>query len=572
MLNEKIMREYKRWLSSEAVDSESREELACIKDDEDEIEIRFIDYLQFGTAGLRGKMKAGINMMNVYTVRHATQGLASFIISENKADRGMVIAYDSRNNSREFAAEAACVMAANGINPVYIFDDIRPTPVLSYAVRELKCISGINITASHNPKEYNGYKAYWEDGAQLSLEQADRVSEYISKTDIFGDVKSCDYDQAVKDGKIIIIGQDFDEKYMAEVMNQSVYKNIVREVSDDLKIVYTPLHGTGNRIIPEVLKRTGLKYLYTVDEQMAADGNFPTVEFPNPEYKEVFGLGIKLAGEVESDLIIATDPDADRTGIVVRAKDGGFITFTGNQVGALLLDYIITALREQDKMPDEPYAVKTIVSTEIVSKICEANNVTLHNVLTGFKFIGEVIKEYEASGKGEYLFGFEESYGYLKGTYARDKDAVVASMLICEMAAYYKKKGMTLYDALLAMYERYGKYVEGAENLYYEGIDGLEIMNKIMERMRNNPPKELAGEEVIFIRDYLSGTILNVKTGGILPTNLPSSNVLYYQTAEGNVTVIRPSGTEPKIKIYYLLHEPADVEEFKKDIEKLRAI
>ena len=572
MCNNPVKNSYEYWLNSSEVDNGTKDELKKIKSNKQEIKLRFISYLEFGTAGLRGEMKAGTYMMNIYTVRHATQGFAEYILKENKSDRGVVIAYDSRNNSKEFAREAACVMAANNI-PVYLFGEIKPTPMLSYAVRELKCIAGINITASHNPKEYNGYKAYWEDGAQLAPDQAYEVSVFIKSTDIFKGVKTMDYNEAESSGLIKIIDKDFDEKYISEVISQAVNPDVIKETADDLKIVYTPLHGTGRVIIPEVLERIGVKYLYTVPEQMIADGNFPTVKFPNPEYKEVFDLGIQIAKKIDSDLIIATDPDADRTGIMVRGNDGNFITFTGNQVGALLLDYIIAALKSKNIMPAEPYAVKTIVTTELVTKICEENNVKLHNVLTGFKFIGEIIKQHEASGHGDFIFGFEESYGYLKGTYARDKDAVVTSMLLCEMAAFYKKQGMTLYDALTAMYKKYGYYTESTDSLDYKKFDGIQKMKNIMAHIRNNPPVTLGGEKIVSLSDYQKGTMTDLCTGKVDPTGLPPSDVLYYKTEKGNVTVIRPSGTEPKIKIYYLLHAPASVDSFKSDsyIQKIRA-
>ncbi len=543
---------YKRWLESPKVDEATKAELRGITDDE-EIKLRFIKYLEFGTAGLRGTMMAGTNAMNVYTVAHATQGLADLINKEGKADRGVAVAYDSRNNSELFAKTAASTLAANGIK-AYIFESLRPTPVLSFAVRELHTIAGINITASHNPKEYNGYKAYWEDGAQLPPDHAATVSTVIAEADIFDDVKTCDFDKAVSDGIIEFVGKELDEKYLANVLAEAVNPDVVRKVADELEIIYTPLHGAGHSMVPEILKRVGVKHLETVDEQMVLDGNFPTVSYPNPEFPEAFELGIKLAEKVKSDLIIATDPDADRVGIMSRDKTGKFVRLTGNQVGALLLDYIITAYEEKG-MPENPYAIKTIVTTDMVTKICEDHNVKLHNVLTGFKFIGEVIKTYEVTGHDNYLFGFEESYGYLKGTYARDKDAVVATMLICEMAAYYFTKGMTLSDALQGLYDRYGYYGEGVANIYMDGLDGIERMKKLMNDLREDPPAELAGRRVIERRDYQNDTVLDVDTGKVTSTGLPSSNVLYYVTDCKDVIVIRPSGTEPKIKIYILAHD-----------------
>ncbi|MBR6682552.1 MAG: phospho-sugar mutase, partial [Clostridia bacterium] len=447
------LKEFNRWLYNETLDASLREELLKMKDDEKEIKQWFSCPLSFGTAGLRGVMTAGLNAMNIYTVGQATQGLSDYINEQKMAERGVVIAFDSRNNSELFAKISATVLAANGIK-VYIFESLRPTPVLSFALRELDCIAGINITASHNPSKYNGYKAYWEDGAQLGPEQAAAVSDYINKTDIFDGVRYIDFDEGVKSGKITVIGREIDEKYLKCVKDQAVSPELFERVADSLKIVYTPLYGAGRTLVPEILRMCGLKHLYTVDCQMEPNGNFPGTPNPNPEFPEVFEEGIKIAETVKSDLIIATDPDADRVGIMARAKDGSFKCLTGNQVGSLLLDYIITAYEQKGIVPESPYAVKTIVSTELATKICNEHGVKIHNVLTGFKFIGEVIKNYEQKGYGSFILGFEESYGYLKGTYARDKDAVVASMLLCEMAAYYMQTGMTLYDALLGLYEK----------------------------------------------------------------------------------------------------------------------
>ena len=547
------LKEYTRWKEREDLDSDVREALLKMEDNDDEKKMWFSSDISFGTAGLRGIMTAGTNAMNVYTVGRATQGIANLINSIGKADRGVAIAYDCRNNAERFAKVSAEVLAANGVK-AYIFESLRPTPVLSFALRELNCIAGINITASHNPSKYNGYKAYWEDGAQLASEEANTVAEYMSKTDIFDDVKRVDFDSAVKEGKIVIIGREIDEKYLKNVKEQAIYPELFEKVADTLKIVYTPLHGTGRVLVPEILKQCGLKYLYTVDSQMAPNGNFPGTPNPNPEFPEVFEEGIKLAESVKSDLIIATDPDADRVGIMARKKDGEFTTLTGNQVGSLLLDYVITAYKEKGIKLENPYAVKTIVSTELATKICKDNGVVIHNVLTGFKFIGEVIKNYEAKGYGDFMLGFEESYGYLKGTYARDKDAVVATMLICEMAAYYMQKNMTLYDALLALYEKYGYYFEGVQNIYMEGLDGKEKMDAFMENLRTNPPKTMGGIKVTSVRDYKTGIITDVETGKTEPTGLPSSNVLYYVNANGDVVVVRPSGTEPKLKLYFLVN------------------
>lgn len=541
---------YEKWLASPALSRQEQEELRSIANDEQEIALRFTHGLSFGTAGLRGIMKTGWNAMNVHTVAHATQGLANLIVAEGRTNDGVAIAYDCRNHSAEFARTAACVLAANGIR-VFLFDALRPTPELSFALRELHCVAGINITASHNPKQYNGYKAYWEDGAQLPPEHADTVSKEIAKLDIFADVHTCDYEAAIANGQICLIGAEMDERYLAAVAAQAVDPQAVRAVADSLSIVYTPLHGTGYRLVPEILRRSGLKHLHTVEEQMVIDGNFPTVAKPNPEYPEAFTLGIALADRVGSDLIVATDPDADRVGVMTRKKDGSFVTVTGNQMGALLMDYIITAYRKTNTMPPQPYAVKSIVSSELAARVCQANGVTMHNVLTGFKFIGEVIKKHEETGAGSFLFGFEESYGYLKGTYARDKDAVVTSMLICEMTAYYRAKGMTLSDALEELWAKYGYYYETNAEIYMEGLDGAAKMTALMDSLRHDVPTKFGGAPVVLIGDYAAGTI--TENGAVRPTGLPASNVLYYRLQTGDVIVFRPSGTEPKIKIYYLL-------------------
>ena len=545
---------YQKWLASDALSADEKQELIAIQDNPEEIEMRFSTGLSFGTAGLRGTMKTGMNAMNRHTVAHATQGLANLILQEGRAQDGVAVAYDSRNNSELFARTAACVLAANGVR-AYLFDALRPTPELSFALRELGCVAGINVTASHNPKEYNGYKAYWEDGAQLPPEHADTVYAQINALDIFRDVKTMDYNQALAAGLITLIGAEMDEKYLAAVQAQAVNPQAVAKVADDLRIVYTPLHGTGHKLVPEIMRRIGLKHLYTVDEQMVIDGNFPTVKKPNPEYPDVFTIGIGIANEVGSDLIVATDPDADRVGVMTRTPDGSFTTITGNQMGALLVDYIITAYKETNTMPKNPYVVKSIVTSELAAKICAANGVKMHNVLTGFKFIGEVIKNYEKTGDGAFLFGFEESYGYLKGTYARDKDAVVASMLICEMTAFYKAKGMTLSDALTALFERYGFCYETNVEIYMDGLDGAARMAALMDALRNDPPASFGGEPVALIGDYQKETI--TENGVVRPTGLPRANVLYYRLQNGDVIVARPSGTEPKIKFYYML-EAAD--------------
>ncbi len=551
-MEEKILSAYEKWLSSPVVDEETKAELRAIGDNEDEMKSRFVSYLSFGTAGLRGTMAAGTNRMNVYTVAHATQGLADLILDCGEAERGVAIAYDSRNNSRLFAETAASVLVANGIR-VFIFDELRPTPTLSFALRYHNCIAGINITASHNPSAYNGYKAYWEDGAQLPPDHAAVVAKSMANVDIFDDVKRIPYAEAEKSPLLTVIGKETDEAYLAAVLEQAVDLDSIKKVADSLKIVYTPLYGAGYKLVPEVISRIGIKYLTPVKEEMIPNGDFPGIKNPNPEFKEAFVRGLDLAKQIDSNLIIATDPDCDRVGVMIKDKTGEFINISGNQMGALLLDYIIKAYNESGKMPPEPYAVKTIVTTEIVSKICKENNVELHNVLTGFKFIGEVIKKSEESGHGSFLLGFEESFGYLKGTYARDKDAVVATMLICEMTAFYASRGMTLADALDGLYERYGFYREYTDSITMGGLDGADKIAAIMVKLKEKYPTSVAGVTVTAVRDYLAGTITDLSTGAVTPTGLPSSNVMYLELEGGDVIVARPSGTEPKIKFYYLV-------------------
>ena len=548
------IKNYEKWANFAGLDTLTKAELAKIKDDGDLIKEYFFAPLEFGTGGLRGIMRAGINSMNVYVVRQATQGMANLIKAENMQEKGAVIAFDSRNNSEIFAKEAARVLAANGIK-VYIFDGIRPTPELSFAIRFLNCAAGINITASHNPKEYNGYKAYWQDGGQLPPDHAETVVKAINEIDIFSGVLTCHYGEAVKLGKINLIGEEIDEEYLKNVMAQSVRPDIFKKAGKDFKITYTPLHGAGYKLVPEVLKKMGLseENLLTIDAQMLPDGNFPTVKFPNPEFKEVFELGIEAAKKQNCALIIATDPDADRTGIVVKNNSGEYQTLTGNQVGALLLEYIISSRKENGTLKPDAYAIKTIVTTELAAKICEQNGVRIINVLTGFKFIGEKIKQFEEAGDFSYLFGYEESYGYLAGTYARDKDAVVASMLIAEMAAYYKTKNMTLSEVMDSVYKKYGYYGEAVQNIGFAGVDGIAKMKNIMDSMRKNPPENLAGFKVSAFRDYKTSEIKDLSTGKISETGLPKSDVLYFDLENGTKVIIRPSGTEPKIKIYYLI-------------------
>ncbi len=534
-----------KWLMSDKVSPEMKAELLSVKDNEEELKLRFSSPLSFGTAGLRGTMAAGIANMNIHTVAQATKGMSDYILSQGGGK--VAIAYDTRINSELFAKTAAEVLAFNGISS-YIFDGPRPTPELSFALRELGCIAGINITASHNPKEYNGYKAYWADGAQIGPEQANAVSSYIAQCDIFG-AEKMPFELALEKGLITYVGAELDDKYLSVVLNERVNKEAIKSQSD-MTVVYTPLHGAGYKLVPEVLRRAGLNNIITVPEQSEPNGEFPTVVFPNPEFPEAFALGRELAKKNGCDLIIATDPDADRMGIMISNGDD-YLGLSGNQVGCLLLDYIITAFREGGGVPSDAYAVKSIVSTELASLICQANGVKMYDVLTGFKYIGEVIKNHEEAGYGTYLLGFEESYGYLKGTYARDKDAVVAALLVTEMAAYYRSKGMTLKNALDALYARYGSYNEAGSSAYFKGSDGKEKMAAVMEGLRKNPPATAAGEKITEIRDYKSGIITNTETGSTSQTGLPSSDVLYY-TTENCVFVVRPSGTEPKVKFYFM--------------------
>ena len=553
-------KEFLRWKNSGKLTEEMLAELAAVETNNETLALRFGTALSFGTAGLRGIMALGPGCMNSFTVAQATQGMANLICREGGAARGVAIAYDTRNQSALFAETAACVLAANGIR-VYLFDGPRPTPELSFAIRDLSCLAGINITASHNPKEYNGYKAYWEDGAQLPPDHADTVSAAIAEIDIFNGVKTMDYTAALEAGLITLLGDEADKRYLAAVRTTAIRPDVVREVADDLRIVYTPLHGTGRVLVPRILKEMGLKHLHTVEEQMIPDGNFPTVKKPNPEIPDAFAMGIALAEQVGSDLVVATDPDADRVGVMSRRADGSFACITGNQMGALLLDYVITARREAGKMPALPYAVKTIVSTEMAQKICEVQGVKLFNVLTGFKFIGEVIKRHEEGGEpGEFLMGFEESYGYLFGGYARDKDAVSAAMLICEMTAYYRKKGLTLSDALEELFRRYGYYLDLTYDIYMEGLDGIERRTRMMTNLRENAPATIGGHAVVGMGDYLAGEIRDLKTGVVTPTNLPKSDVLSFETDCGDKILVRPSGTEPKVKIYLLTHAEREAE------------
>ena len=545
--------EYQHWLDSPALNEAEWAELNSIANDEKEIENRFFAPLEFGTAGLRGTMKLGLHHMNIHVIRQATQAFANVIVAEGEEamQKGIAIAYDCRLNGTDYAREAACVMAANGIH-VRLFDALRPTPELSFAVLKYGCTAGLNITASHNPKEYNGYKVYWSDGAQLPPQKAEAISKQMEELDIFTAFKTCDYDEAVASGKIEILSEETDELFLAQVMEQAIDKSLIKEIAEDFRVVYTPFHGCGHKLVPEALKRLGIKHIYPVEEQMVIDGNFPTVVSPNPENPEGFYLAVELAKKVDSDLIIGTDPDSDRIGVMVRSGSE-YKTITGNQMGVMLLDYIITARRATGTMPENPAALTSIVSTNMARAVCEANGVHFEDTFTGFKFIAERIASWEAANTYNYIFSFEESYGYMVGSYVRDKDAVTAAMMVAEMAAYYHKKGMTLLDALDAIYEKYGCYKEKTLNLVMPGLDGLQKMKVLMDTLRSEPPKEIAGEEVIRLRDYKDGSIYVAGLGKVGQTPFWGSNVLYFELADGSSFIVRPSGTEPKVKVYLLV-------------------
>ena len=566
--------EYKRWL--ENADKETVAELNEISGNKKEIEERFYKTLEFGTAGLRGIIGAGPNRMNSYVVGQATQGLANQLIKTNPKDAelSVAIAYDSRIKSDEFAKTSAAILAANGIK-VYLFEELKPVPELSFTVRYKHATAGIVITASHNPAKYNGYKVYGADGAQLNPELAAIVLEEIENTDIFSGVKTCDFDKAVKGGMIVMIGDDVEEAYLDCVQAQCINPELVREKGDTLKFVYTPFHGTGNKPVRKILKRIGFDNVVVVKEQEMPDGRFPTVKSPNPENKEGFTLAIGYAKECGADLIIGTDPDADRVGIIVKNKDGEYTNFTGNQVGALLTEYILSSLKERGQLPDDGYIVKTIVTTNLVKAICGAYGVEMKEVLTGFKFIGEKIKESGQTGIGTYLFGFEESYGYLKGTYARDKDAVVATMLIAEMTLYYREKGITLSEQMENIYKKYGYYIEYVESVVMEGMNGSAKISGIMDNLRADTPKVVAGKKVTAVRDYKTSVRTDIASGNTEKILLPKSDVVYLELEDGNNFVVRPSGTEPKIKLYWLMRgkdkaeAEALVEAVKADIKNI---
>ncbi len=547
------LKEFEKWLSFEGLDKELREELESVKNDEKEIKERFFAPLSFGTAGLRGIIRAGINGMNIYTVAQATQGLSKLVLQNGGEKAGVVIATDTRIKYDEFSKVCASVLAANGIK-TYLFDAPRPTPELSFALRHMGAIAGINITASHNPKIYNGYKAYWSDGAQISPEQAEIVSDAINSVDIFTGVKSMDFEKAKQEGLVEIIGKEIDEAFMNVVLAERIRPDAIAQVADNFKIVYTPFHGTGAVLVPEVLKRAGVKDIFCVPEQMIPDGNFPTVKSPNPEDKEGFTKAIEIAKRENCNLIIGTDPDADRVGVVIKTSGGEFVSLSGNQIGVMLINYIIEARRLSGKLPENACVIKSIVSTRLADKVCKENGVKIMDVLTGFKFIGEKMTEFEKTKEYTYIFGFEESYGYLSGTYARDKDAVCASLLITEMAAFYANKGLTLYDVLMGIFEKYGYFVEGIDNIVLPGADGSEKMKAIMQSLRDNVPKTVGDFKVEIAGDYKKGEFLQ-SDGKIFKTGLPKSDVLCYTLENGDVIFVRPSGTEPKIKIYYLVSD-----------------
>ncbi|WP_288175643.1 phospho-sugar mutase [Sporofaciens musculi] len=542
---------YEGWLNDPYFDDATKEELRSIANDDNEIKERFYKDLEFGTAGLRGIIGAGTNRMNIYTVRKATQGLANYIISKDGQKKGVAIAYDSRRMSPEFADEAALCLGANGIK-AYVFDSLRPTPELSYAVRSLGCIAGINITASHNPPEYNGYKVYWEDGAQITPPHDKGIMDEVKAVEDYNTVKTMGLEEAKAAGMYEVIGSSVDDGYIAELKKQVIHQDSIDAVGNELKIVYSPLHGTGNIPARRILEELGFKNVYVVKEQELPDGEFPTVSYPNPEAKEAFELGLKLAEEVDADLVLATDPDADRLGVYVKdAKSGEYKVLTGNMSGCLLADYEIGQRKATKGLPEDGYLIKTIVTSNLADAIAKGYDIGLIEVLTGFKFIGQQILGFETTGKGSYLFGFEESYGCLIGTHARDKDAIVATMALCEAAAYYKTQGKTLWDAMVDMYDKYGYYKDDIQSITLKGIEGLQKIQEILETLRKNPPAEVGGYKVVKARDYQAETIKDIATGEVTGTGLPKSNVLYYDLTDDAWLCVRPSGTEPKVKFYY---------------------
>ena len=564
-------KEYEKWLASPALSEDECAELRALEGNDKEIKARFYGPLEFGTAGLRGTMYTGLHNMNRHVIRWATQGFANVIRAEGTEamQKGIAVCMDCRNHSAEFARETACVMAANGIH-VRLFESLRPTPELSFAVREYGCQAGVNVTASHNPKEYNGYKVYWADGAQLPPQHAAAIADELTRIDIFTGVRSMDYEQALAEGRIELLGEDCDRRFMANVMGMVNDYETVKKVADDFGLVYTPFHGCGYKLVPEALTRLGIKHLYCEPKQMVIDGDFPTVVSPNPENPEGFYLAIDLAKEKNVDFILGTDPDSDRVGIMVRNKSGEFEPVTGNQTGVLLLDYIIGAMKRAGKLPEKPAALKTIVTTEMARAVAEANGLDCYDTFTGFKFMAEKMNELESAGKNTVIFSYEESYGYMIGHYVRDKDAVTASLLLTEMAAWYHAQGMTLFDALQALYEKYGWYGEKTHNLVMPGLDGLEKMAALMQSLRAQPPVEIGGVTVAQYKDYSDGTVRDAATGAITPMPLSGSNVLRFELTDGSHIVVRPSGTEPKIKVY-ILTKGADAAERDANLEKYSA-
>ena len=566
--------QYDFWLKDSYFDEKTKAELQAISGDEKEIEDRFYKDLEFGTGGLRGVIGAGTNRMNIYTVRQATQGLANYIITMNGQEKGVAIAHDSRIMSPKFAREAALCLNANGIK-TYLFESLRPTPELSFAVREFGCISGIVITASHNPREYNGYKVYWEDGAQITPPHDKNILAEVAKVTEFSQVKTMAEDDARAAELFHVIGTDFDDKYLAELKKQSIHPELIKDMAKDMRIVYTPLHGTGNVPVRRVLKQLGFQHVYVVKEQKLPDGTFPTVAYPNPEDEKAWTLALKLAKEVGADIVLATDPDADRLGVYAKdTKTGEYVSFTGNMSGMLIAEYILRERTKTGTMPENPALVETIVTTDMAKAIAADYGVALIEVLTGFKYIGEQIKFFEQSGAHNYVFGLEESYGCLAGTYARDKDACVAVMMLCEVAAYYKAQGKTLWDAMVDMYEKYGYYKEGLATVTLKGIDGAAQIQSMMNEFRRNPPKELGGLRVLAARDYKIDERKDLATGEVTSTGLPASNVLYYELENNAWCCVRPSGTEPKIKYYFgvkgesLEDAAAKLEVLRKDMTK----
>ena len=564
-------KEYEKWLASPALSEDERAELKALEGNDKEIKARFYGPLEFGTAGLRGTMYTGLHNMNRHVIRWATQGFANVIRAEGTEamQKGVAVCMDCRNHSAEFARETACVMAANGIH-VRLFESLRPTPELSFAVREYGCQAGVNVTASHNPKEYNGYKVYWADGAQLPPQHAAAIADELTRIDIFTGVQSMDYEQALAEGRIELLGEDCDRRFMANVMGMVNDYETVKKVADDFGLVYTPFHGCGYKLVPEALTRLGIKHLYCEPKQMVIDGDFPTVVSPNPENPEGFYLAIDLAKEKNVDFILGTDPDSDRVGIMVRNKSGEFEPVTGNQTGVLLLDYLIGAMKRAGKLPEKPAALKTIVTTEMARAVAEANGLDCYDTFTGFKFMAEKMNELESAGKNTVIFSYEESYGYMIGHYVRDKDAVTASLLLTEMAAWYHAQGMTLFDALRSLYEKYGWYGEKTHNLVMPGLDGLEKMAALMQSLRAQPPVEIGGVKVAQYKDYSDGTVRDAATGAITPMPLSGSNVLRFELTDGTHIVVRPSGTEPKIKVY-ILTKGVDAAERDANLEKYSA-